>query len=435
VSAPGQRQVLALPAALLCVGLMTPVAGVAQAPIDGPLRPWLAAARSPLSTQPPSLPPAAQLQQLANGEPHWVARWGAASPSVSWTEAALDLVVKYRQNPLRAARVLVYVNAAMHDALLECEVKGCAATAQRVAMHAAGGVVLEHLYPEETAGRWQAVAARATAATVAVTGDSRELARAWRIGLDAAESAIQRALFDGADDIWNIQNRPAPGPAVWRASPPLLQHNPVEAAAPGWRTWVLRSGSEIAWPTPPAPGSDAYRAELEEVLQVHRTLTEEQKRIADEWNLDLGTVTPAGVWNKRAIALTREHKLPLRETARMLVALNVAIFDAFVSCWHAKLRFWTPRPITAIRDSIDPQFTPHLVTPGFPAFPSGHATISGAASEVLAAFFPSAATGLRLAANEAAMSRLYGGIHARSDNTLGLQVGRLIGARVAASLR
>ena len=426
---------LALPIALSCTGLLTPVPGAAQTSIDGPVRRWLAAARSPLSTQPPSLPSAVQLQRLANSEPQWVAHWGVGSPSISWTEAAIDLVVKYRQNPLRAARALVYLNTALHDALFECEVKGCAATAKRAAMHAAGGVVLEHLYPEESVGRWQAMAARATAATVAATGDSLELARAWRIGLDAAESAIQRALFDGAVGIWNIQNRPAPGPHVWKAAPPLFQHNPVEAAAAGWRTWVLKSGSEITWPEPPAPGSDAFRAELEEVLLVHRTLTDDQKRIADEWNLDLGTVTPAGVWNKRAIALAREQKLLLHDTARMLAALNVSIFDAFVSCWYAKLKFWTPRPITAIRDSIDPQFTPHVVTPGFPAFPSGHATISGASSEVLAAFFPSAAADLRRAANEAAMSRLYGGIHARSDNTLGLQVGRLIGARVVSSLR
>ena len=85
-----------------------------------------------------------------------------------------------------------------------------------------------------------------------------------------------------------------------------------------------------------------------------------------------------------------------------------------------------------LRDSLDPDFTPHIATPGFPAYPSGHATVCGAASAVLASYLPAERAALQAAAREAALSRLYGGIHFRSDNDEGLAAGRRIGQRVAA---
>jgi membrane-associated phospholipid phosphatase len=85
--------------------------------------------------------------------------------------------------------------------------------------------------------------------------------------------------------------------------------------------------------------------------------------------------------------------------------------------------------VTAIRRELDPAFLSYIATPPFPSYVSGHSTTSGAASTVLAARFPDAA--LRAWADEAAVSRLYGGIHFRSDNEAGLVLGRKVG-RVAA---
>jgi membrane-associated phospholipid phosphatase len=86
--------------------------------------------------------------------------------------------------------------------------------------------------------------------------------------------------------------------------------------------------------------------------------------------------------------------------------------------------------VTAIRREFDPSFLSYIVTPPFPSYISGHSTTSGAASTVLAARFPRAAWQLRALADEAAVSRLYGGIHFSSDNETGLAVGRKVG-RVA----
>ena len=167
---------------------------------------------------------------------------------------------------------------------------------------------------------------------------------------------------------WNPADRPAAGPSVWRAAPPLNLYNPTEPLAGKWRTWALADGSEIQPPPPPEFASERYRDEVREVLQVSRALTAEQKRIADDWNLDKGSVTPPGVWNRKAMALVAQHGLDTAQAARVLAALNVAMSDALVACWQAKFAHWTVRPVTVIREQLDADFLPYLFTPPFPSY-------------------------------------------------------------------
>jgi membrane-associated phospholipid phosphatase len=133
------------------------------------------------------------------------------------------------------------------------------------------------------------------------------------------------------------------------------------------------------------------------------------------------------VWNQRAIALIRSQRLEPAPAARVLAALNVAMHDAAIACWRSKYQWWVVRPVTVIREKWDPAFLPHLITPPHPSYVSGHASVSGAAEVALAAFFPGRKSELRALAEEAALSRLYGGIHYRSDNDEGLRLGRRVG--------
>ena len=117
----------------------------------------------------------------------------------------------------------------------------------------------------------------------------------------------------------------------------------------------------------------------------------------------------------------------------------------FIGCWQAKYAYDLVRPITYIRRVIDPKWEPLLNTPPFPEYPSGHSTQSGAAAAVLTAFFgdnfafedetgtadgrkPRNFTSFREAAEEAGISRLYGGIHFRAAIERGLAQGRCIAA-------
>jgi membrane-associated phospholipid phosphatase len=187
-----------------------------------------------------------------------------------------------------------------------------------------------------------------------------------------------------------------------------------------------RSGSQFQPAPPPAFGSKAYAREVAEVYEVSRSLTDEQKQIANFWADGPGTVRPPGHWNQIALELIRGHRLSARSAARVVASLNTAEADAFIACWNAKFTYWSERPVTAIRREFDPNWLSYLATPPFPAYVSGHSSTSGAASTVLAAYFRDAAPQLRAWAEEAAVSRLYGGIHFRSDNEAGLVLGRKV---------
>jgi len=359
------------------------------------------------------------------------ARWDA-QPPIAWSEIALEAIAKYRLNPLRAARLLAHLHAALHDAWLQCAPREDDARCPRIAQHVAAARVMQHFVPAETPGRFMSLAVSALAAMPAASSHQTAL----EYGAVAAWGAILRSLDDAADRSLEAPSRPPARPGTWRPTPPLFAINPTERGAPLWRTWLLTGGNEVQPPAPLAYGSAAFVAEMREVLDVNRRLSADQKRIADEWNLDLGTASPPGVWNRHAIRIARAHQLDAAATTRLLAALNVAMFDALVACWTAKLRWWSERPVLEVRERLDASFEPYIVTPPFPGYVSGHASASGAAAQVIAARIPAARDEVMAMAAEAALSRLYGGIHVRSDNDeglrLGLEVGRLVVERLDA---
>jgi hypothetical protein len=197
------------------------------------------------------------------------------------------------------------------------------------------------------------------------------------------------------------------------------------------------------------PGSAFHSAALE-VLEVSRTLTEEQELIARFWSDDpMLTFTPPGHWIAILIQIAERDALPVEVISATLAKLGVAQADAFISCWDTKFRYNLLRPVTYIKRHIDRTWEPLLITPPFPEYTSGHSTQSGAASTVLTAMLGEnfafddethvdEGWGVRsfasfaAAAEEAAISRLYGGIHFRFGNEKGLEQGRAVGAYAAA---
>jgi hypothetical protein len=202
---------------------------------------------------------------------------------------------------------------------------------------------------------------------------------------------------------------------------------PLEPATGQWRPWNIPNGSAYRPPPPPGPGDPGYADQVEEVHETSLALTPEQRDIALFWADGAGTETPSGHWNRIALDLVEEARLSQRESARLFALLNTAQADAFIACWDAKFAYWSERPIQAIRRTIDAGWTPLIATPPFPSYPSGHSTTSGAASTVLGTIFPRRARELAAMAGDAAISRLYGGIHFTFDNDAGLKLGRRVG--------
>jgi PAP2 superfamily len=225
---------------------------------------------------------------------------------------------------------------------------------------------------------------------------------------------------------------------------------------PDWgknRPFAMKTGNACPLPPPPdyseEPGS-AFHAEALEVHRVTSALSDEQKRIARFWSDDpMLSPTPPGHWIAIVLQIAERDAMPADRLVEVLARLGVALADAFIGCWHTKYEFNLLRPVTYIRKVIDPKWAPLLITPPFPEYPSGHSTQSGAAEAVLTAFFGERfafedsthqkdGLGVRQfssfaqAAEEAGISRLYGGIHFRSAIALGLEQGRCIGAHAVA---
>ncbi len=241
--------------------------------------------------------------------------------------------------------------------------------------------------------------------------------------------------------------RPAqpPGPHSWEATPPDLE----QAALPHWGAKPTLALAEVDVPADPPPfstepGSERYRL-AEEVRDTVAALTDDQRAIARHWADGKWSITPPGHWLGIASRALQDRGADLDLAARTLLLLGMAQHDAFVSCWAAKFRTDLMRPLTYIRRHLgEPQWLSPVPTPCFPEYTSGHATQSGAAATVLAAvlgdapFSDAPPTGaparsyptFGAAAEEAAVSRLYGGIHFRNANEQGLACGRRIGAVV-----
>jgi hypothetical protein len=196
------------------------------------------------------------------------------------------------------------------------------------------------------------------------------------------------------------------------------------------------------------PRSPFY-AEAHECYLALRALTPEQEAIARFWSDDPGlTPTPPGHSISILTQIVRAGDVGLAGAAEAYAKVGIAVADAFISCWSTKYRHNLLRPVTYVRRLIDPGWTTLLVTPPFPEYTSGHSVQSAAVAQVLTdTFGPTAFTdrtherrgiparsfdSFMDAAHEAAISRLYGGIHFRAAIERGIEQGLCIGRRVAA---
>ena len=266
------------------------------------------------------------------------------------------------------------------------------------------------------------------------------------VGAQAAAAMIALRVDDG----WNASVAYTPGtdPGMWQPTPP--GHLP--AAAPHWadvEPFALESSDQFRPEGPPKLTSRAYAKAFEQVQslgEADSTLrTPEQTEIAQFWVFPART--PPGAWNDIATDIAQAEGLNLAETAQLLATLNAAQADALIATFDTKYFYETWRPVTAIPNaddignrwiSEDPDWLPLLVTPNHPEYVSAHSALSAASAEVLTEFFGkhyefsfTAPTGVtrewdsfRDAANEAGMSRIYGGIHFSFSNKDGKALGK-----------
>ena len=292
---------------------------------------------------------------------------------------------------------------------------------------------------------------------VAMVGVGADVAtRSLAHGVAVSQAILDWSASDGGAVIENMgfpyEYALTEGPAHWVPTNAVaVQQKPL---LPNWganRTFAIPMEGGCGLPPPPDYSEDpasAFYAEAKVVYDTSKSLTDEQKAIARFWSDDpMLSPTPPGHWVSIMLQIFDRDATPVDRQAEVLALLGMAISDGFVQCWRSKFEHDLLRPITYIRRVIDPKWEPLLNTPPFPEYPSGHSTQSGAAAGVLEALYgqgfafddatheddgiaPRSFTGFWEAAEEAAASRLYGGIHFPSANKNGLEQGACIAGHI-----
>ncbi|HEX5061867.1 MAG TPA: vanadium-dependent haloperoxidase [Kofleriaceae bacterium] len=323
--------------------------------------------------------------------------------------------------------------------------------------NAALAQISRDMFPNASAENLAAIdelEARLAAAYVEKAG-RETLDRSAKYGRAVAAAIFKWSTTDGGHEGFS-RNFPAGyappmGAGLWVPTPPMFQ----PALQPFWgdnRPFLSPDNGQCDFGMPPPfstqPGSEFY-VEAKEVFDAVNNLTPEQKEIALFWADEaMKTATPPGHSIAIATQLLDADNASLAVAAETYAKLGIAVSDAFISCWKMKFQFNLIRPISYNRLVFDAMWSSFIVTPPFPEYPSGHSAQSGAGSEVMTAMFgevgftdhtndyrgiaPRSFDSFADAANEAAISRLYGGIHYRSAIEDGLTMGACIGDRVNA---
>ncbi|HET9387959.1 MAG TPA: phosphatase PAP2 family protein, partial [Gemmatimonadales bacterium] len=353
--------------------------------------------------------------------------------SSDWLDLAITAIAQANTAPTNAARPLALVSVAQYLSLQEAEAaaggtdegatgsgsglgRGGRARLEtdRGAVAGASAVVLSFLFPN----RAQAIEDMVAAQAHAVPGGIHP---AFTAG-----EAIGRAV--GAQIVTRAQNdrfsQPFPGtiptgPGLW-----ISNTNPATVAGgnlPGAQPWFLTSASQFRPGLPPAVGSAAFTADLQEIRALSDGRTAAQIQTAAFWALNAGTPTASGFWIQFATNEIKQRGLSEREATHVYAVISTTMADALIGCWDAKMTYWYIRPWQA-----DPGITTTAAVgrPNHPSYPSGHSCVSASAGEVLSTFFPDKRAQVEAMVAEAGLSRMYGGIHYRFDIVAGQELGR-----------
>jgi hypothetical protein len=287
----------------------------------------------------------------------------------------------------------------------------------------------------------------------------------------AVEMTAKVIAFSRGDNYNRLSGKlrytPLKGGKNWYPTPPMY----MEAVEPNWKTVrpMMIDSSKQFIPARPAPFSTDTTSEFYkqayDVYKISHHPSTEQVNIASFWDCNPFAVTtsghmmigfkkisPGGHWMNIAGIVTKKANLSFDASVQVLALEGITLMDAFISCWEEKYRSNGIRPETYITRYIDNKWAPFLQTPPFPEYPSGHAVLSNASATVLSYLLgdhfaytddseipygvgPRSFKSFIQAAEEASVSRFYGGIHFRDAIENGNTQGRQVGADIVKKLK
>jgi hypothetical protein len=256
-------------------------------------------------------------------------------------------------------------------------------------------------------------------------------------------------------------------PATWKPTPPAY----MDAVEPHWnkiRPFAIDSATQFI-PARPTPFSidkkSQFYKEAVDVAEIGKNLSEEQTNIAAFWDCNpfvmnvkghvmfaTKKISPGGHWMNITRVASKQSNLDMLQTAEAYVRVSISLIDGFISCWDEKYRSKLIRPESYINQYIDENWVPLLQTPPFPEYTSGHSVISSSAAIALSGLFGEtfaftdstemeygmtarSFTSFKQASEEAAVSRMYGGIHYKPACENGKIQGTAIGNFIQQKIR
>jgi membrane-associated phospholipid phosphatase len=370
-----------------------------------------------------------------------VSYWDTGAPSYRWSEIA---VAEHLRNGIGwpiASRDLALMHIAIYDAMVAAwdskyaynrprpsearpgpwtvvaNPQSPSYPAEHAVAAGAASEVLAYIFPDRAAYFRQEAEEAARSRLTAGVNYPSDTAAGLALGREVAALVIARGKSDGTDAKWT--GSVPEGPGRWTGT------NPVLPMAGTWRPWVLSSPGEFR-PPPPIPYDSVEKtAELAELKNFPRTPVTNNEALF--WEAAAGGLRAHQYWNEQLSKKTLEYRLdgdPPR-AARAFALPFVTLYDAAIACWEAKYTYWAIRPF-----QLDPQVKPIFVTPNHPSYPAAHACSSIAIAKVLGYLFPRDAATLGALGERAAESRVWAGIHYRSDIVAGRELALAVANRV-----
>lgn len=386
--------------------------------------------------------------------------------AAGWIDLLLEEIEEEATPPPNASRILGYAGVALYESAVEQMPEHRTMSGQLrelseipsandgpydvpTIQHAAMGYLMPLFFEDDQTRRRITGYAESRIERRAERGiDSITVRKSINRGRLVAEVLDARAVRDGYYERLNYEFTAPDHLGAWE--PTADGQQPLE---PFWHTLeplALSESSACSPPSPPAfstePDSDFYR-QAKAVYDATPRVGTEAHLIAEFWADNPGeSPTPPGHWMALGSQMVDDRNLDLAETSTLFGLLGVALNDAVISCWHEKYDTYLVRPVTYIQEHIDDEWEPAVSTPPFPEYTSGHSNISAAAAVIFTeligdiafedrtavdrGFEPREYDDFEDAAEEAAQSRLYGGIHYPVGNDNGLWQGECVADRV-----
>ncbi len=396
----------------------------------------------------------------------WLVSAAARADAVlDWNTIAVNTAVANKQNPFAQGRTVAIVQLAVFEAVNAITgdykpylgiTEPSSASAEAAAIEAAYKVLSDY-FPDPAT---QAALLADRTSSLAAIPDGQAKIDGIQAGDDAAKAMTDlRANDSSSPALFKVPGPPVPG--EWQATPSCPKN--VDGIAVGiafnWQfitPFGISSVHDYLLGPPPALTKEAYAKAYNEVMTVGEIDSTIRPQDRSDVALFFAATSPTQAFNQAARLVAEEEGGSLSKNARALALMNMAISDSLVASFYNKYHYNFWRPETAIRGGdvdgnrktkADPDWAPFILTPCFPSYPSNHGSAGNAAAEVLRRLYGEAGHAITLTnpavptivlqydsfreiTDDISDARVYGGIHFRTDQEAGADLGRAIGTAV-----